>query len=298
MIAPEMAGVGAIFIDDIVHPNGQTFMEQLGGGVVHALMGAAIWDTRPGVVAICGRDLPHSIQLHMEKYLDTSGLHSINLPQIRAWQIFETDGTRRELYRVSDTTPFVAGAQPNHLPAAYRECRAFYLLQSVEGIRAWRHAVNGLVLWEPLQQIMTRENLAFIREVLQENNIDLFSPNLAEAQALYGQLSPEELVDAMLADGAHIVALRMGAQGSLVANRTERFHIPAVPIDPIIDPTGAGNSYCGAFLLGIIRGKSLQEAGFMAAVSASFCLERVGTIDPAQVNRDERDKRYDALALF
>jgi hypothetical protein len=40
---PRMIGIGAVFIDDIVLPSGQTYMGQLGGGVVHALMGAAVW---------------------------------------------------------------------------------------------------------------------------------------------------------------------------------------------------------------------------------------------------------------
>ncbi len=295
MTAPGVVGVGAIFIDDIVQPDGQTFMERLGGGVVHALMGAAIWNERPGIVAITGYDLPDSIRTHLEKHLDTRGLCSIDQPQIRAWQIFEHDGTRRELYRAPNSAPFIAGAQPNDLPVDYRNCRAFYLLQGVDGIRAWRQAVDGIVLWEPLQQMMSSGHRAMIREVLKNEQIDIISPNLAEAQAVYGQLSAVELVEAMFTDGARMVALRMGEQGSLVANRNERYRIPAVPVHQVLDQTGAGNTYCGAFLLGIMQEKTLQEAGFMAAVAASFCLEQVGTINPEQVDPNERDKRYREL---
>ena len=298
MSTPRIAGVGAIFIDDIVQPDGQTFMGHLGGGVVHALMGAVVWGERPGIIAIVGRDLPDSIRAHLDRHLDTRGLHVIDLPQIRAWQIFESDGTRRELYRVPDTQPFIAGAQPDNFPSDFQECRAFYLLQDISGIRAWRQAVDGIVLWEPLQQMMIHDHRKSIREVLQSGSIDIFSPNLAEAQAVYGRLLPNELVDVMLNDGAQIVALRMGAQGSLVANCDEKYHIPAVQIDQVIDQTGAGNTYCGAFLLGIAQGKTLQEAGFMAAVSASFCLEQVGTIDPEQIDINERDKRYQELTPF
>jgi sugar/nucleoside kinase (ribokinase family) len=295
MTAPEIVGVGAIFIDDIVHPDGQTFMERLGGGVVHALMGAAIWDVRPGIIALAGRDLPDSIRAHLERHLDIRGLRTINLPQIRAWQIFESDGTRRELYRMSDTAPFIAGAQPGDLPTDYQGCRAFYLLQSVDGIRAWRNAVSGMILWEPLQQMMIPGHRGLIRQILQDCQIDIISPNLSEAEAIYGRLSPDEVVDEMLNDGACIVALRMGAQGSIVASHEGRYRIPAVAVNLVIDQTGAGNTYCGAFLLGAMQGRTLQEAGLMAAVSASFCLEQVSTIDPERINREERDKRYREL---
>jgi sugar/nucleoside kinase (ribokinase family) len=295
MSVPEIVGVGAVFIDDIVQADGATFMGRLGGGVVHALMGAAVWNERPGIVALAGQDLPDTIRNHLEKYFDTLGLQTIDLPQIRAWQIFEFDGTRREIYRVQNTAPFIAGAQPDDLPSEYRDCRAFYLLQTFDGIRAWRKAVSGMVLWEPLQQIMTRDQRAQIRAVLHDCKIDIFSPNLAEAQTVYGNLTPDALVEAMLDDHAKIVALRMGAEGSLVANQDQQFYIPAVPVNSIIDQTGAGNTYCGGFLLGIMRGKNLKEAGFMAAVSASLCLEQVGVLNPERIAPGECDRRYRGL---
>jgi hypothetical protein len=291
---PPLVGIGAIFIDDIVLPDGQTHMEQLGGGVVHAVMGAAIWDACPGIAAVTGADLPESALTYLGNRLDTRGLHKIDLPQIRAWQIFEHDGTRRELYRVRDTEPFIAGAQPHYLPQVYRKSPAFYLLQDFAGVRKWRAAVDGIVLWEPLQQIMISENLAQMREVLQTCEIDIVSPNLAEAQAIYGDLSPHDLIENLLNDGARIAVLRMGPEGSMVASRenNQEYSIPPVAVKNVIDQTGAGNTYCGAFLLGIVRGKSLSEAAAMGAVAASFCIEQIGALDPEKVSTGQRDQRF------
>lgn len=291
--SPRLVGVGSVFIDDIVLPSGQTYMAQLGGGVVHALMGAAIWDERPGIVATVGQGLPQESINRLQQNLDTRGLVQLNIPQIRAWQLFEEDGSRRELYRVKETIPFIRGAQPEHFPPAYAQSQGFYLLQGVDEIREWRKILTGTILWEPLQQIMTRENSTAIRTVLKECQIDIISPNLIEAQAIYGDLSPDELVDGLLADGAKCVSLRMGSEGSIVANQKgERWHIPAVKVPDIIDQTGAGNTYCGGFLAGLIQGKSLLEAGIIAAISASFCLEQVGVVDPMLVVQAERDSRY------
>ncbi len=294
--SPNLVGIGSVFIDDIVLPNGQTYMARLGGGVVHALMGAAIWNERPGIVATVGQGLPDESNQRLHQHLDTRGLVQLAIPQIRAWQLFEEDGTRRELYRIKETLPFIRGAQPEHFPEDYAQSQGYYLLQGVDEIRSWRSALNGVVLWEPLQQIMTAENATSIRDVLHDCHIDIISPNLVETRAIYGELSPDELVNALLVDGAQTVALRMGTLGSIVANKDgERHHIDAVSIPQIIDQTGAGNTYCGGLLAGLIQKKSLYEAGTMASVSASFCLEQVGVLSPALVHKANRDSRYNQL---
>ncbi len=295
-LAPRLAGIGAVFIDDIVLPTGQTFMGQLGGGVVHALMGAALWGERPGIIAVTGEGLPEAARARLEQHFDTTGLYPLPLPQMRAWQIFEFDGTRRELYRVCETEPFTRGAQPEHLPDSYRRSQGFYLLQGFEGMSAWRAVLPGLVLWEPLQQVMLPGSRAALRSVLQTWQIDIISPNLVEARAVYGDLSPDQIIDALFDDGAHTVALRMGADGSLAANRRtgERWQIGAIPAR-LTDQTGAGNTYCGGLLQGLLQGRGLAEAAARGAVAASFGIEQIGVLDITQVNLQERDRRLNEL---
>jgi sugar/nucleoside kinase (ribokinase family) len=293
--SPRLVGVGAIFIDDIVQPSGITHMGQLGGGVAHALMGAAIWDERPGICAVIGRGLPDEARSQLESQLDTQGLVQLPIPQIRAWQLFEEDGMRRELYRVVEVAPFILGAQPEHLPIEYRSSQAFYFLQGFEGMRAWREAVNGIVLWEPLQQVMIPGSRESVRDILQSYPIDILSPNLAEARAVYGDLPPEKLLNTMFDDGAQIAALRMGENGSLVGKKTldDWYHIPAIPVSKVVDTTGAGNTYCGAFLWGIMNGLPAWEAGAAGAVAASFCIEQIGVLNLALIDPYERDRRFE-----
>ncbi|MCB9454577.1 MAG: hypothetical protein H6671_01165 [Anaerolineaceae bacterium] len=292
--APFLVGIGAVFIDDIVLPGDRVYRDYLGGGVIHGLLGAAVWGERPGLVAVAGRDLPETALGVLRQAFDLRGLHRLDLPQIRAWQYFDAEGNRSETYQVKVTAPFILGAQPEHYPAAYAGSQAHYVLQGFEGIRTWREKLGGFILWEPLQQVMLPENREVMRETLQGGGIDLVSPNLLEACLVYGDLPPEELVTAMFADGAPMVALRMGAAGSLIASREtgERQFIASVPVNKVVDQTGAGNAYCGALTAGIGRGKSLREAGAMAAVSASYCIERVGVIAIETVIREERNHRY------
>lgn len=294
---PRLVGIGGIFIDDIVLSNGQTYMAQLGGGVIHALMGMALWGERPGLVAPMGDDFPPNSAERLHHSLDMRGVYHLPIPQIRAWQLFEEDGTRRELYRVRETAPFIQGPQTENLPDCYRDCAGYYLIQDFEGIQQWCTSLNGFVLWEPLQQIMIRKNREKMRQTLAICTPNLISPNLIEAQAVYGFNDPNRLIDALFEDGAPKVALRMGEAGSLLADREsgERVHVPPVPVERIVDQTGAGNTYCGALLWGLMNGFDLRHAGASGAVAASFCLEGVGVVDPTRVLPAERDRRLQAL---
>lgn len=295
-----IVGVGAIFIDDIVLSDGRTHMGVLGGGTVHAMMGAAIWDERPGLCAFAGEDLPESVEIHLNAAMDIQGVIRLDFPQIRAWQIFEDDGTRHEIHRVKEIAPFIAGTQPKHLHPTYKKSKAFYLLQHFDGVCTWinEDTRNSIILWEPNALSMSADNRDAMREVLQNYpEIDVVSPNLDEAKAVYGINSPEACIDAMFDDGAKAVALRMGAEGSIVADREtgEQHHIGVVRVPEIVDQTGAGNAYCGGMLAGMVQGKSLQESAMMGVVSASFCLESVGVIGFDTVTIEERDRRFEQL---
>jgi sugar/nucleoside kinase (ribokinase family) len=291
--SPRMIGVGGVFIDDIVLPSGETRMASLGGAAVHALMGAAVWGERAGVVAPIGTGFPDALMRVLEENLDARGLKQIGIEQMRAWQIVEDDGRRRELYRVAETRPFIDGLSPEDLPDAYDRGAGFYLLQGFDGVRRWRSNVDGFILWEPLQQVMVPEARSSFRAVLRDCPVDLVSPNLLEARAIYGLLSPEDLVDAMIQDGAAGVALRLGAEGSIVADATTGgpVRLKAVPVAKVVDTIGAGNTYCGGLLAGIVQGRGLRAAASLGAVAASFCVETCGVVSPQAVDRAERDRR-------
>ena len=98
----------------------------------------------------------------------------------------------------------------------------------------------------------------------------------------------------MLDDGASIAALRLGEKGSLVGQRgaPDLITVPPVPVPRIIDQTGAGNTYCGAFLVGWVETGDLRMAGCYGAVAASFSLEVTGIADPPPDLIAQRDARY------
>ena len=289
---PAFIAVGSIFLDDIVFPNGRTFMGVLGGGAAHAAAGMAIWDQRAGIVACMGRDLPESAHQRLARDYDLGGVVWVDVPQARAWQVFEWDGRRTEIFRCEDMTPFVSGPDPSQVTPTYNAVRGVHLLQDADSVPGWRaRCPDAVLLWEPQQQVMIPELEDVFRRALPF--VDIVSPNQLEASQLYGFDEPVRLVQAMLADGASVAVLRMGEQGSLVGRRghVDLLAVPAVSVPHIVDQTGAGNTYCGAFLVNWVITQNMVTAACRAAVAASFALEVLGVIDPAEVLPLLRDDR-------
>jgi sugar/nucleoside kinase (ribokinase family) len=105
----------------------------------------------------------------------------------------------------------------------------------------------------------------------------IFSPNMQEAVSLVGPGEPHELIQKMVNAGAGIIALRQGEIGTTVhrADTGETRHIPAFKT-AVVDPTGAGNAFCGGFVAGWVKTGDICTAGLYGAVAASFLVEQVG----------------------
>ena len=73
------------------------------------------------------------------------------------------------------------------------------------------------------------------------------------------------------------IIMTRGEFGSMIINLHEETEIPAVKADKVLDPTGAGDSYRGGLISGLIRGKSIEESARMGSVCASFAVECYGT---------------------
>jgi sugar/nucleoside kinase (ribokinase family) len=215
--------------------------------------------------------------------IDTRGLRRSELSTPRAWQVLELDGRRTQIWRVSGAVLGVQLARKlEYLPAEYRAARGFHFgvhplepeVELIDGL----HGLGSLV---SVEVFMPSERPLSIEELhLLAASGDIFSPNLQEARSFFvhgSELQPEELVQRLLDAGAKIVTLRMGHEGSLVASQERRapLRIPVYPVT-VVDPVGAGNAYCGGFLVGWLESGDLQTAAHRAAVSASFLVEQVG----------------------
>lgn len=294
--SPDYLCIGSIFIDDIVFPNGETKMEILGGGGTHSGTGMRVWGERPGLCALAGAGLPESAARRIAEYFDTRGVIYTDLPQARAWQIFEWDGHRTEVFRMKIMGPFIHDPQPEALPQCFESAKAATILRDASNFMRWRARLpNATLLWEPDQPYMVAENREEFRQTAPHAQI--VSPNLIEAQQLYGLQEPRDLVRAILDDGAPVAVLRMGEAGSLVGQRAGQtetlLRVPVVEVPQLVDVTGAGNTYCGAFLIGWMRTRDLRMAAAYGSVAASFVVETIGVMHYTRDMDAERDRRLE-----
>ena len=118
---------------------------------------------------------------------------------------------------------------------------------------------------------------AVMSDVLRRCDIAL--PSWDDITAITGLTEPEAIVDHCLRGGAKTVALKMGAEGALVASDHERHRIAAFPCSPV-DATGAGDTFGGAFVARLVAGDGLLAAGRYAAAAAALSTQGYGAVAP------------------
>jgi sugar/nucleoside kinase (ribokinase family) len=279
--SPDYVAYSGLIIDDIVLPDGRTFFNTLGGSGTHALVGMRIWSDRLGYFAAVGSDLSRDHRQQLEQLgIDLRGLiERDGYPTARAWQLFEPEEKRVEVFRTDIEDFYRHEARFEEMPPAYHEALGYQLhfgtltqtAELVEKLRAANPA--ACLVWEPTPLQFTGTGDEF-HAVL--SRVDLVSPDLDEARQMTGQSTAEGMAETLLGWGVPVVALRMGARGSLVATAGgEVYTVPAVPTN-VVDTTGAGDAYCGGFLVALGSGVDAAEAGARAAVSASFAIEQFG----------------------
>lgn len=108
---------------------------------------------------------------------------------------------------------------------------------------------------------------------------DVALPGLDDAVALTGLTDPDAVLDFYLRLGPPVVALKMGARGTLLATPESRVHVPPFPCSPV-DATGAGDTFCGAFLARLVLGDGPADAAAYAACAAALSTMGYGAVPP------------------
>jgi len=104
-------------------------------------------------------------------------------------------------------------------------------------------------------------------------------PGLDDAVALTGLTDPDAILDFYLRLGPPVVALKMGARGTLLATQDGRCRLPPFPCAPV-DATGAGDTFCGAFLARLVLGDTTAAAAAYAACAAALSTTGYGAVAP------------------
>jgi ribokinase len=205
-----------------------------------------------------------------DRGVDTSRLRRRNTPEGCIVLVFINHEGERMFCGVRGTKQ--PGLKPEELDRSYITSADYLLIDGMEAQAAivaaqWMKEAGKTVIldgWKTLTHLSPQfaQIIPFV---------DILICGSGFAPALTGKKDLHEAGRAALALGPRIVVQTEGAAGSYTTTADEEFHIPAFPIQ-VVDTTGAGDVFHGAYIVGLMRGWSLrQTALFSTAVSAIKC---------------------------
>jgi sugar/nucleoside kinase (ribokinase family) len=143
-----------------------------------------------------------------------------------------------------------------------------------------------------------------LKKVLQK--VDVLTINDEEARQLSGEYSLVKAAQKILSMGPKYLIIKKGEHGALLFNQDQVFFAPALPLEDVFDPTGAGDSFAGGFVGYLAETRdisfdNLKRAVIFGSSMASFCVEKFGTErlqNLSTIEVDERVQQFIDLVQF
>lgn len=317
---PQYAVIGCLTLDSVVTATRELIPRTCGGNALYASVGVHVWDRSVGLVTRAGNDLPAACLAAIEACVDGAGIQRLAAAHpLHVAFAYEPDGsrTRRIPSEILATIPvewrpyfyddthddgiyLAATPTVDEIPADWlRDVGAVHLpallvqshRQLLGGLRA---ALPGRLVtvdspWYDRHEPTSRADadlLQMIDVVLpSEEDLARFDPGVSVIASARG------LVEL----GARAVVVKLGAHGSLVVDDDgDVTHVPAYPASAV-DPTGAGDSFCGGFLVGLQETGYLVRAALYGTIAASFVVEERSAIPVFRVDRRQAEARIAAI---
>jgi sugar/nucleoside kinase (ribokinase family)/fructoselysine-6-P-deglycase FrlB-like protein len=277
--------IGNITIDDVVHASGETTMASPGGNTIHAAAAAKVWGVQVGLVARLGSDFPADVLDRLRAGgFDTDGLRLVEGPTVRNWVIYEHDGRRTWVYRTPAERRLEVAPKPEdvpnewlsdagHPPVVHVLAMPFdAAARIVEHVRA---RVTRAVITLDTHEAWYAGRDEVVRLA---RSVDVFMPSHEEVEAILGYDDPERGCAELLEEGVPAVVVKRGAEGTLVAVPGRSVVSIAPPDVPVVDATGAGDSFCGGFAAGLALGDSYPVAAQRGAATAGAAIGASGSL--------------------
>ncbi|MDH7446239.1 PfkB family carbohydrate kinase [Aquimarina sp. 2201CG14-23] len=287
--------VGTVAFDAIETPFGKTD-KILGGAATYIGLSAANFNISSAIVSVVGEDFPEEyIQMLQAKNIDTSAIEVVKGGKTFFWSgryhndLNSRDTLDTQLNVLADFNPVV--------PNEYKDAEIVMLGN-----------LHPLVQLSVLEQMSTKPKLAvldtmnfWMDNALEDlmkviAKVDVITINDEEARQLSGEYSLVKAARAIEKMGPKYVVIKKGEHGALLFHDGQIFFAPALPLEEVFDPTGAGDTFAGGFTgyiakTGDISFENMKKAIIHASNLASFCVEKFGTERMEDLRREEVQKR-------
>ena len=309
----QYATIGGLREDYFITPDKQVHLHKLGGNAVYSAAGAALWAERVGIVSRVGSNYPSE----WLDEIGQMGIRTDNvvvLPTEQDTRTFyayineteRTDITPRKHFKAlglrippeledylnstmgqdkADTfdplairpSDVVQVGGDNKLVGVH--LAPFYFVTHRTVPSALRMANVKIVTLDPSVRYMQPDKQREIREII--TRLDAFLPSEMEVLSYFrrDKVDMWEAAETFADMGAKIVVIKRGAKRQYVYERAtgRRWQVPAYPAR-VVDVTGAGDAYCGGFMIGLCETGDAVEAALRGTVAASIVIEGTGAL--------------------
>jgi len=294
-----VAVVGSLGLDTIQTPTGRV-VDVLGGSAAYFALAARHF-TNVHLVAVVGEDFPDSARAALRHpELDLSGLETRPGRTFRWEGVYSDDLNTRRTIR---TELNVFESFRPDLPASVRAARDVFLA-NIDPVL--QREVLGqlqsprLVLADTMNYWIENKREELLRTL---RDVQILLINEEEARELTGEPLTHRAARAILELGPQTVVVKMGEHGAFLRNGEDVFACPAVPLETVVDPTGAGDTFAGGFMgalsrMGRVTEGNLRRAVVYGCVLASFAVEEFGVGALLRMERDEALRRAEAVTAM
>lgn len=297
--------VGTVAFDAIETPFGKTD-KILGGAATYIGLSASFFNVDAAIVSVVGEDFPQEhLDLLSERNINIEGIEVVKGGKTFFWSgkyhndMNSRDTLATELNVLADFNPLV--------PQAYKDA-SVVMLGNLHPIV--QSSVLNQMTTQPKLVVLDTMNfwmdfaLPELVEVIKR--VDIITINDEEARQLSGEYSLVKAAAKIQTMGPKYVVIKKGEHGALIFQNKDVFFAPALPLEEVFDPTGAGDTFAGGFSGYLSQSEDFSFENMKNAIIhgsnlASFCVEKFGTERMVNLNKEDvyaRLQQFKALTQF
>lgn len=297
--------IGSVAFDAIETPFGKTD-KIVGGAASYISLASSYFSNQTNLVAVVGEDFPPSfIDTLNRRGVNTQGLQIKQGEKSFFWSgRYHTDMNSRDTLI---TELNVLGTFDPVIPESYQNCEFLMLGNLSPQVQL---TVTERLEKRPKLVVLDTMNfwmehaLEDLKKVLKK--IDVLTINDEEARQLSGEYSLAKAAVKIQEMGPRYLIIKKGENGALLFHGKEIFFAPALPLEDVFDPTGAGDTFAGGFIgylakTGDISFENMKNAIIYGSAMASFCVEKFGTerlLDLTEAEMNSRINVFKSLVKF
>ncbi|BDU24260.1 PfkB family carbohydrate kinase [Flavobacterium sp. GSB-24] len=297
--------VGTVAFDAIETPFGKTD-KILGGAATYIGLSASFFNLQSAIVSVVGDDFPQEhLDLLTSKNIDISGIEIVKGGKTFFWSgLYHNDLNSRDTL-VTELN-VLADFQPK-VPQNYKDADVVMLGNLHPLVQS-----SVLDQMEKKPKLVVLDTMNFwmdcaLPELLDViKRVDVITINDEEARQLSGEYSLVKAAAKIQDMGPKYVVIKKGEHGALLFHNREVFFAPALPLEEVFDPTGAGDTFAGGFSGFIAQSENISFGNMKNAIIygsnlASFCVEKFGTERMETLSKGEvaiRLQQFKSLTQF